>query len=50
MILHGFQNQKKKVWDTREIREVLLVGLEDWELKNTDFSRKIKILDWCILQ
>ena len=28
-------------WNTREIREILLVGLGDWKLKNTDFSRKI---------
>ena len=41
---------KKSTWDlvypadfrdTQEIREILLVGLGDWNLKNTDFSRKI---------
>ena len=31
-------------WDTREIREILLVDLRDWKLKNTDFSREIKTL------
>ena len=29
-------------WGKREIREILLVGLGDWKLKNTSFSRKIK--------
>ena len=29
-------------WGKREIREILLVGLGDWKLKNTSFSRKNK--------
>ena len=47
----------RSAWDlvylvqNRDFREILrnLIGrLEDWELENIDFSRKIKTPDWCI--
>ena len=37
-------------WDTQEIREILLVDLRDWKLKNTDFSRENKTPDWCMFE
>ena len=48
---------KKSAWDlvyreqNRDVREIsrnLIGSLEDWGLENTDFSSKIKTLDWCI--
>ena len=35
-------------WDTQEIREIELIGLRGWKLKNTDFSRELKTPDCCI--
>ena len=42
-LLYSRQNH-----DVREILRNLIGCFEDWKLKETELSRKIKTLDWCI--